>query len=303
MSALAADPLPAEPDKGFVTEVHKEKAGSIVFARSAAAVTTPEKPAEFVNAFSSKDQIFLRAYLPRSLNNAFRAEGVECVDPFRTWAITVDGKSIGRSAKDAFVFYEPLDERGFKESTSIRFDKPMNGAPDGDQSLWRAFHEHVAPRLLPGEHTITLAVRGQCSAKVSGLPTATLSTDLASGTFTFTVPAGTVLAEVMPTPAKKDKKLEADMARLLEQQWRGEKVLKLVIVDKDWDVERIMLKGKAVPQRRTINTKVAVQQADGCRIFEVSYVQPAKSFTAFGDTAYNAVGGSNEVACEAVTAK
>jgi hypothetical protein len=294
-----ATPLAAEPDNGFVTEIHKAHPGQIVFARSAAAVTTPEKADQFTEAFRSGEPIFFRAYLPSSLNNAFRAQGVQCADPFRIWSLSVDGTPIGRDAKDPYFFWEPLDQNAFTKSTSVRFDKDLTAAPDGDRAIWNAFHQVVAPKLTVGEHTLQLAVRGSCDDIAQGHRTPTyLATDLAVGTFKLTVAKGATV-DPLPKAARKDAKLEQEAAKLLAAEWREDKILKVIVVEKDWTKQFEKILGRQVLQRRTIATVVAVQQRSGCRLFDVTFEQAARG-KGFGPTARAGTGDAREIACEAL---
>jgi hypothetical protein len=293
-----AEPLPSEPDKGFVTEVHKTKAGQIVFARTADAVTTPEKADQFTDTFKSGESIFLRAYLPSSLNNAFRAQGVACADPFRVWSMTVDGKQLGRDAKDPYFYWEPLDQNGFTQSTSVRFDKALTASRDDDKAIWNAFNQVIAPTLTVGEHTLTLALRGSCEDLGDHRNTVFLAKDLAVGTFKLTVAKGATV-DILPKPARKDAKLEKEAAALLAAEWKSDQILKVVIVEKDWTKQYEQILGRQVLQRRTIATVVAVKQAKGCRVFHVTFEQPAKG-KGFGATARAGTGDSDEVSCDAL---
>ncbi len=100
---------------------------------------------------------------------------------------------------------------------------------------------------------------------------------------------------VLPAPAMKNAKLESEMARALSAEWRSDKVLKVVIIDKSWDVEMF----KRHPVARKLHTKVAVQQKKQCRVFDVTFAQKAKA-SGFGTTEYYSVGDNEKVACEAL---
>lgn len=292
-----ADPLPPEPDKGFVTEVHKAQVGNIVFARTLQAVTTPEKPGEFSNAFKSSDSIFLRAYLPMSLNNGFRAQGVRCADPKRVWKIVVDGSPVTAGKSPFWV--EPIDQNGFKQSTSIRYDKALNAPHDSDSALWNQFNALVAPSLNAGEHTIELAVSGECADLDHRRESVQLAKDLAVGKFKLTVAEGAAKVSVLAAPARKDPKLEQEAAKILEQEWRGDKVMQVVFTERDWTPRYERVLSRQVLTHRTIAAEVAVKQSSGCRVFEVTFQQEAKG-PGFGPTTRRGTGGNRVVSCAAL---
>ncbi len=299
--ALAAEPLAPEPDNGFVTEAHKTFVGKVVFAKSAAAVTTPEKTNQFVDAAALGDPIFFRAYLPSSLNNAFRAEGVECADPFRVFQIEVDGKVLSDS-NNPYFYWEALDRNAFSKSTSTRYDQALNAKPSSDEkSIWKAFAELVRPELTPGEHKLRLSVSGSCQDLRQSRKTVYLSKALAVGEIGLRVGASDVKGGgALASAGLKDAKLEKNMAALIGAQWKGDQILKVVIVDKTWNVEKVRVKNTFMPTRRTIGTQVASKQGDACRVSDVTFEQKATGMTAFGPTQYGSVGGSREVSCGAI---
>ena len=294
-----AKTLPPEPDKGFVTEVHKTKAGSVVFAKSLAAITTPEKPGEFTNTFKSGEPVFLRAYLPMSLNNAFRAQGVNCADPFRLWFISVDGKVVKDGPADAF-YAEALDPNGFKQSTSVRFDKALNGPADSDKAIWNKFNALVAPELGPGEHTVELSVRGSCEDLGESRKNVHLDAALATGTFQYIVDKNAPKVGVLPKPARKDEKLAKEAAEAIGREWGGDEILKVVFVEPEWTQRyEERLDHRKVLVGRTIAAAVAVKQTKGCKIFNVTFEQLAKG-NGFGPTQRRGTGDYREVACAAL---
>ncbi len=294
--------LPPVPDNGPVTEVHKGKMGVIVFAASGDVVTTPEKPDKFKDTFTSTDSIFLRAYLPRSLNNAFRAEGIDCQEPFRTWQLAIDGVVVPRGKDDPYFYWEPLDDRGFTKTTSVRYDEALNGKKKDENGVWRAFRELVAPKLTAGEHTLTLAVWGKCWSKNTKPADAYLSAPLATGSFKLSVTQGTQ-ASVLSPAGMKNPALEKEAIAAIEAEWRGDKVQRLVLVGKAWSVESILFKGQEVPQKRRLDAEVFVRQPAGaCRVFNVTLVQPAVGMKKFGATEFS-TGDSREVDCAALKGK
>ncbi|HEY3359374.1 MAG TPA: hypothetical protein VGQ83_39355 [Polyangia bacterium] len=299
----AAAPLAPVPDNGFVTPVHKERAGTIVFAPSAAAVTTPEKPAQFTSTFTAGQPIFFRAYLPRSLENSFRAEGVECHtgdDVWRTYSMLVDGKPVG----DGGEFYaEKMAPESFRKSTSIRFDQALNGQPDRtEKSPHRAYNDVVLPALTPGSHKLTLSVGGRCMARNQRNAVVNLQTPMAKGDFTVTVSAADAAkgGVQLPKAGKKDAKLEKEMAAVMKAKWTQDTILKVVIVDKDWTNEVLKTKKATVVTSRRIATKVAVKQGAKCRLFEVVFKQPAQKNKKFGPTEYYSTGDTDELPCQNV---
>jgi hypothetical protein len=286
------------PDNGAVTETHKTKGGVIVFAAAVDAVVTPEKPDKFKDAFTGSDSIYFRAYLPRSINNAFRADGVDCQEPFRVWQLKLDGVVVPRSKDDPYFYWEPLDERGFTKSTSIRFEDALNSKKPGEVSIGRAYSELVAPRLTKGDHTIELSVSGKCWSKNTKPADAFLPAPLATGSFKLSV-TQVVQASVLSKPGMRDSRLQKEATSVMEAQWHGDKVLKLVLVGKDWSVETVVLKGVPVPQKRRLDAEALVKAASGkCRVFNLTLIQPAVSMKKFGATEF-ATGDSREVDCGA----
>jgi hypothetical protein len=295
-TTASADPLPAVKDNGFVTPTHEKSAGTVVFAKSSAAVTTPEKPEQFTTSFKLSEPIYFRAYLRRSLENAFRAQGTECSkqDAFRVLQIWVDGKHVTPPNEDGF-YLEKLQEQSFTMSTSIRFDEPLNGKVNaGEKSAQAAFFATVAPTLAVGAHKLRLAVTGGCANRRSDW--VRLDKPEAEGEITLLVEASDVKgAGALPPAAMKDDKLTGDMRDAMKREWPTDEILKVVIVEKSWQVETF--KGHAVS--RKIGTVVAVKQATQCRLFDVRFVQPAKE-RGFGATQYLSVGDARQVACEAL---
>ena len=294
--AGANEPLPLVADKGFVTPVHEKMAGKIVFAKTAAAVTTPEKPEQFISAFQLADPIYFRAYLHRSFGNDFRAAGIECRsgvnEAFRYWLAFVDGKSV---SDDTGFFHQPLEQEGLNRSTSLRFDDALNGAAhEGESSPQSGFNQKIRPLLTTGTHKIKIQLVGSCNDSHSNyhkLPQAA-----AEGEFTVTVSAAqSAAASSMPTSAMNAPAVVTGMKHVMERKWPTDRILKVVIVDKQWAVE--MWKGH--PVHRTIRTAVAVKQGDKCRLFGVTFIQKAAQH-GFGATDYNSVGNSDEIPCAGV---
>jgi hypothetical protein len=126
-----------------------------------------------------------------------------------------------------------------------------------------------------------------------------LQAPMATGTFKLNVTTAAPVA-LLSKPGMKDPKLVKEATTLIEAQWGGDKVQKMVLVGKAWEVETIMLKGVAVPQKRRLDAEVAVKQTSGaCRVFNITLIQPATNMTKFGATEF-ATGESREVDCAAL---
>ena len=141
-------------------------------------------------------------------------------------------------------------------------------------------------------------MRGSCDDLANGRKTTALNKDLAIGTFAITIAKGAAV-DVLPKPALNDVNLVKEMAKLIQNEWRDDKVLKVVIVDKNWTQQYEQILGRQVLQRRTIATLVAVKQENGCRLFDVVFEQSVKG-SGFGPTARAGTGDFREVACEGI---
>lgn len=142
-------------------------------------------------------------------------------------------------------------------------------------------------------------MRGQCLARNNHNEQTFLAEDLAAGTFKLVVDAKAVVS-ALPKPAQTNPQLVKEATGLLAAAWQGDQVLKVVIVDKAWTVERVRVQGKLVPKRRTINTVVAVQQPKTCRVFDVMFEQEATGPASFGPTTLGGTGASRVVPCGAL---
>ena len=101
----------------------------------------------------------------------------------------------------------------------------------------------------------------------------------------------------LPPAAMTDAELETEMVSIMQSKWASDKILKVVIVEGDWSVRQNAL---GYNTTRTIRTAVAVEQKAGkCRLFEVTFEQPATSQKTFADTRYFSVGGAKTLGCEA----
>jgi len=301
--ATAGTALPPVPDNGFVSEVHKTHVGKVVFANAVKSVTTPETPSEFATKLSLSDSIYFRAYLPRSIKNAFRAEGVECVrnEARRVFRMTIDGKPVGA---ELYSEHAKSSEDIYTKSTSVQFDQPLNATADlGTKAIWRSFGDFAVPMLTEGTHEITLTVTASCTAHREDYPHVALSAPLASGSFTLTVSAKELadasrLGTHLPKPALKNPKLEREMVDAIKQKWRDDEIYRVVIVEKEWRVRLHDI--SRLPVDRVIGTLVTAKQSDGkCSAFRVTFVQPALGNNKWGDTAYNSVGDATEMRCDA----
>lgn len=104
----------------------------------------------------------------------------------------------------------------------------------------------------------------------------------------------------LPKPAKKDAKLEGEMVAAMTAKWKGDTILKAIIVEKGWTDETVVSKGKQVVVARRIAAKIASKVKSGkCRLFEVTFRQ-AKNGGKYGPTEYHSVGGSEDISCDSV---
>lgn len=297
--ALHAEaPLAPVQDKGFVSPTHEKMAGKVVFAKSNAALTTPEKPDQFVGAAKLSEPIFFRAYLKRSIENAFRAQGVECRrnDVFRRYDALVDGKQIVPA--DEGFHHERLTAESFEKSTSIRFDEALNGKiTPGEASPQAGFLAKIAPAIPVGTHTLKIVVTASCEDKKFKYHA--LEKPEAEGEITITVDAADAakVAPALPPAGLKDEKLATEMRSLMKTQWPKDEILKVVITSKAWTVNKHKISG--ITQSRTIGTAVAVKQGAACKWFDVTFVQPSNGAT-FGKTQYDSVGNATDIPCASI---
>lgn len=104
----------------------------------------------------------------------------------------------------------------------------------------------------------------------------------------------------LPRPARKDAKLEAEMVAAMKAKWRGDTILKAIIVEKGWTDETVVSQGKQVVVARRIAARIASKVQSGkCRLFEVTFRQ-AKNGKKYGPTQYHSVGGSVVIPCDGV---
>jgi hypothetical protein len=115
----------------------------------------------------------------------------------------------------------------------------------------------------------------------------------------LSVPAAMAASE-LPRAARRDAKLEKEMVAIMTALWKQDKVLKAIIIEKDWSNETAQVRGRPVVVARRITAKVASKVQSGkCRIFDIVFRQ-AKSGGSFGKTEYHSVGDSEDIPCENV---
>lgn len=298
--------VPLEPveDDGIVNDVHKKYLGKVVFTQSAEDLAlNSEKPENFTNSFALSDPIFFRTYFKKSLQNAFRAQGVKCHRSGDKWAIynmSIDGKPVGEKGH---IYYSSLGDKAYSRFTTMRFMEPINGKVEQDtKNFARDFIEKVVPELTPGTHKIGLELTGRCMARNQGNEDRYLDSPLASGEFTLEVTEDALANLVsengaqMPAASMEDKELTDKMAKIMEREWPKDEILKVNIVNEDWSVIRNKVTG--IITGRTISTAVATKQDSGkCRVFDVGFAQEAQGGGKFSNTRFNGVGRNTIVPC------
>lgn len=290
--AAAQGPQPVK-DEGVTSPVHEANVGRIVFATSSQSFVIPEKTDTFKTSFAAGEGVYPNAYLPRSFENAFREQGVQCGrNQQHVWRAWVDGTELAPGEELGF-FSKPGD--AWQTDTTIRIGVPLTQSRAMKGELAHALWARGASQLTPGEHTVRLALSGVCD-DVSGQRVA-LARPLAEGEVSFEVPAAAAPTGKLPPAALTDAKLSGDMAAVMKAKWPGDEILNVVITQPKWTVEVHKLSG--LPLSRTIGTAVAVRQQSGCAYFDVTFIQTTSDGgTSYGPTQYNSVGERHAMACE-----
>ncbi len=305
--AGAAD-LDPKPDDGISNDVHRANAGRILFSKTRSALDlNKEKPGRFTTKFDLSDEIHFRVYLSKSMRNHFRGEGVECHprdDKWRVYTLAIDGKpaiQINKYTLPGEFFSNSARGKGWTQWTTFRFPSALNGrVKQGESSIQRSFIDRILPVLTAGEHTLALTLTGRCLQKRGGNK-AVLAAPMAAGEFTLHV-TDQQLARItaksgaqLPKAGRKDKRLQREMKTLASRKMGSDKVLKVIIRNKRWNVVNDRWTGRPVERKTT--AAVAVKQSSGkCKVFDVLYVQKANG-RRFGRTELFGVGRSSEIPC------
>ncbi|MDQ1267145.1 MAG: hypothetical protein QG635_2299, partial [Bacteroidota bacterium] len=264
----------------FTSDYHKQNVGKILFSKSPIEIKK-ENPSAMTNDFKCSDNIWGIMYFKDSFKNMSFSNSFEC-----NQYIKVDGKEV---ATYAFKMKpENLEETFLTTEIIVPPDKAKtNGIKTYVKGL-----STISPRTHTIEvilqiHFETVA-KGEftldCSDGVE--PIEKINNDFANAAFK---------SIVMPQPAKRDAKLEAEMLKAMSD-W-PETPLKAVIIDEDWTINRNAF---GVIEYRSIGAAVAFKTTDGkCRLFWLTFKQMYNG-SSYGKTQSHAVGDSDDMPCENV---
>ena len=147
-----------------------------------------------------------------------------------------------------------------------------------------------------------MTLTGKCSAANLGNKEYNLKKTVAEGEFTLVVDKQSLKRLVakygakMPKAKRKDAKLVKQMMKIMKEEWPKDKILKTLIVDKNWTVHRD--EHTKVILKRTIETAVAVRQESGqCQVFDVTFKQEANREQKYGPVVFGGVGNGSRIPC------
>ena len=292
--AAAPASAPAHvPDDGVNSDVHRANVGKVVFATADTAFVSPEKTELFETEFAAGQGVYASAYLPMSMENALRDQGVRCVsEQKQVWMVSVDGEALAGPGGDTWA----ASFSAFTSATKLRTGISLTQSAAGTGTLANGIWALGKGRLGAGRHALHLELSASCKDATGAVQR--LTQPLAVGDVSVEIAAAVAATGTLPPAAKNDTGLSGEMVGIMKAKWTTDEVRKVVITQKDWSVQ--LHKVTELPVSRTIGTAVAVRQhGTDCAWFDVSFIQTTTDGgVSWGPTQYNAVGTRHPMACE-----
>ena len=309
-------------DQGITNDVHKANVGNIVFANDPISFKTPDASL-FKKDFSASETIFGRLYLPQSISNTpveritndkgevllklgdIKGESTEFPGNAvnLSYHVSINGVPIVTEMKGKFSDVNPnamytwfvAGDEMYIWTTRQLFFLPPSDFEHLDRDEIRdpsiAFAKALTTQK-PGKHTVDVEIRFTCmSSNCEG----GLSEPIASGQFTLNLTEddlatlGKEYGRGLPEAKMRNKTLEASMKKALKDaDWEYE-IIKVAIVQSDWQINRNSF-GHITD--RSLDTYVAFKMKDDMyKAFNISFKQLYDGKN-YGTTQVRGVGNS-----------
>jgi hypothetical protein len=272
---ILAAPLIAQ-DQGITSQLHRANVGRIVWARERISFEAQDRVTP-VREFTVADQLYGRAYLPKSLERLGREDnGGRCPNPGSVYRmkVLIDGKPAGILNEQSFESPQWTTVQIVPNPASGDLDRQNRGVYDRWQLM-------VNP-LADGTHQIQVELWGgpaSCEIKY------------AEGGFTLRkVGAVQAAAGTLPEARMRNPALEQTMLAAVRRQGDADEVpVRVVIIEPEW---RMIRDGFNNITHREINTHVVLRKvADRtCRANDISFRQPHQGNNRFGATEFYGLG-------------
>jgi hypothetical protein len=277
--------------KFYTSKFHGENAQKVVFSKKPILIKA-ENPSDINNEFTAGDNIYAMGYFEIDLAS-------ECTPkPEYTLAIYIDREQSYTGAADIGVSYEVNASNG---KNTYAFAELIPPFATNNQSQCLIIMQELARRLKPGKHEIMVRIMYSPY------------NFLAEGRFTLNCSAEGMskleqsikpfeereLEKVrMPKAAQSNPGLETQMKNIWKEIYPDETVLRLVITDKEWTIEKNEITGRI--DHRWISAAIAVKRPDGnCYIYWISYKQDYANGK-YGELWKYGVGANEKIKCENV---
>jgi hypothetical protein len=277
--------------KFYTSKLHGDYAQNVVFSKKPITIKA-ENTAEFTNAFTAGDNIYAMGYFDIDLSGCCSSGELYNV------AVYIDTDPSYAGEADFWVSYKVNATNG-KNSFAYAELFPAFAANNQDESIY--FMRDFNLKLKPGKHQIKVKMLNKNADIV------------ATGAFTLDCPADglskwaqmiqpfeeRLLEKVrMPKAVQSNPGLETQMKNIWKEIYPDETVLRLVITDKEWTIEKNEITGRI--DHRWISAAIAVKRPDGdCYIYWISYKQDYANGK-YGELWKYGVGANEKIKCENV---
>jgi len=246
----------------------KPAGGGVVFSK---APVNLEKPADLTNTFKAGDRIYAGFFLADTFAAlAEQEEPSKLIIEVKCW---LDGKYHGRGSFNITLRKDAVNKKALAMGVAPDPGK-MNDYDDPNVAYRKQFDAlgkrggpmqltMMLSKLMPGKHTVKLQMYRY---KVYAEGEFTVEGDFAPYKELFKqLDEANTQTVKLPEAKKKDPKLEAEMVAALKasqvKEAKEGEVLKVIIIDPDWHLERHKISGRVL--FRYIRTEVALQEKDG----------------------------------------
>lgn len=276
--------------KFYTSRLHADQALNIVFSKKPIVIKT-EDAASFTNAFTLGDNIYAMGYFESDLNALSTSEKKYNV------AFYIDTDPNYAGEPDFYTTY-PISAVTGKNSYAYAEIIPAFAANNQTESLDIMRN---LKRLKMGKHNIMMKfLNFKADVLAKGYFTLDCTSDGMTKFEQWIAPfEDRELEKVrMPKAEQNNPALESDMKRVLKEVYPDWTVLRLVIAEKNWTIEKNSITGEI--EYRHIGTSVAIKDQSGeCRVYWVSFKQNYADGK-YGELWKHGVGDNKKIKCENV---
>lgn len=271
-------------------------AGQIVFSTVPLDVA---QPANLTNSFTTNDTIYALIQVEKPWKDLITKSKIEVQIPLIVWLdetrlfqyITIKSPELMGGTHLVFDIAPDLPKMKAYRDPNIVFPDAF-GSKWGPAALTGKFAQ-----LTPGKHTVKLEVWDFGKVYASGVFTLEGDNYTMYATLHEAIKAELTGKRTMPQAKQTNKELEAEMLKLCTNAgWQN--ILKLVIIDKDWWLDRESDGDSPVTSRR-MDAAVAAKATDGsCFYAVITFQQPKLISGDFGKLAIMHSGANIPLPCE-----